>query len=168
MNLFKLANEYKEAYDHLMSIDEMPEEVIRDTLEGLGGTFEENVLSLLNHIKNTEYEIVGIKAAIDDFKEKKERLEKHVKSCENYILNSMSLANIKEISRLDKSFYKFGASTRLSPHALDIIDEKLIPENYYVTKVITSVDKAYVKSDLKKGIDIPGAQLTQGMSLVIK
>lgn len=39
MNLFKLASEYREALDHLISIDDLPEEVILDTLEGLGGYF---------------------------------------------------------------------------------------------------------------------------------
>lgn len=92
MKLFKLASEYREALDHLISIDDLPEEVILDTLEGLGGTFEENVLNVVNYIKNTEYEMVGVKAAIDDFKRKKQRLEKHIESCKHYILNSMSLA----------------------------------------------------------------------------
>src|SRR5271163_2466431 len=102
MNLFKLANEYKKAFDDLMNLDDFPEDCIKDTLKGFGGTLEEEVLNLVNHIKNTEYEIVGIKAAIDDFKKKKQRLENHIKSCENYILNSMSLANIKKIPSPDK------------------------------------------------------------------
>jgi hypothetical protein len=168
MNLFKLANEYKEAYDYLMSIDDMPEEVIRDTLDGLGGTFEENVLNLAKHIQDTEYEVIAIKTAIDDFKKKKQYLENHIESCKNYILNSMSRAEIKKISSPDKSLFNFKISTRLNQPALDIIDEKLIPENYYKTEVITSINKAMIRSDLKEGIEVPGAQLSQGMSLCIK
>jgi hypothetical protein len=168
MNLFKIANEYQKALDDLMSNDDLTEEVIKDTLEGLSGIFEDNVLNVVNHIKNTEYEIVGVKAAIDDFKIKKQRLEKHIESCKNYILNSMSLAEKKEVSSTDKSLYTFKVSTRINPPALDIIDEKLIPEKYYKTEVKKSIDNNFVKSDLKEGVDVPGAQLIQGMSLIIK
>ena len=54
--------------------------------------------------------MVGVKAAIDDFKRKKQRLEKHIESCKHYILNSMSLAEKKEISSTDKYLYKSGRS----------------------------------------------------------
>lgn len=64
--------------------------------------------------------------------------------------------------------YKFKVSTRVNQPALDIMDEKLIPEKYRKTDVITSIDNALVKSDLKEGVDIPGAQLIQGISLIIK
>lgn len=168
MNLFKLANEYRNAFDELTAMDDLTEEVVKDTLDGMAGTFEDKACAIARHIKNIEYKVVAITSAIEDWKEKKEKLKKQIENCKDYLLGSMMIANINKISSPDDPL--FNLSTRINQPKLDIIDEKLIPENYYTTKteVKTTIDKGLIKSDFKKGMDVPGAQLTQRMSLIIK
>lgn len=166
MNLFKLAAEYRNAFDDLTAMDDLPKEVIKDTLDGIAGTFEDKAVAMAAHIENMKCRVVAIKSAIEGWKEKKENLEKQIDNCKNYILSSMMLANINKISSKDDPLFRL--SIRKNQPKLDILDKKLIPQSYYKTEVKSIIDTDLVRSDLKEGVDVPGAQLTQGMSLSIK
>lgn len=52
-----------------------------------------------------------------------------------------------------------------TPPALQIVDESKIPEGYFETVIEKKLKKAQLKNDLKEGIPVSGAALTQGQSV---
>lgn len=163
MNLFELALEYKEAYDSLMSIEGAATEDIQDTLDGVMMPFEEKVVHISSMIQNMKYMLIAIEEAKKDIEKKKERVEKSIESLKRYVINGMSLAKIHEIS-----CPTYTVSLKKNPPKLNITDDKLVPDTYYRTETKRFIDNAQVRSDLKNNVDVPGAELTQGMSLIIR
>ena len=48
-----------------------------------------------------------------------------------------------------------------SAGAVDVINEDLIPEEYYIEVITTKLDKKRILGDLKEGASIPGVRLIQ-------
>jgi len=55
-----------------------------------------------------------------------------------------------------------------SQGSLNIIDEKLIPDELKETKIVIKPDNARIKAMLTLGHDVPGCQLVQGFKLTIR
>jgi hypothetical protein len=50
--------------------------------------------------------------------------------------------------------------------AVDIYDESQIPSIYVTAEVITKIDRKTLLTDLKSGIEVPGAQLKEGKTSI--
>ena len=48
-----------------------------------------------------------------------------------------------------------------SAGAVDVIEEDLIPEEYYIEVITTKLDKKRILEELKEGASIPGVRLVQ-------
>lgn len=59
-------------------------------------------------------------------------------------------------------------TARPAPPAVEVLDESQVPQEYWREKLVSSIDKIAVKTDLTKGIEIPGVGLTQKISLIRK
>jgi hypothetical protein len=52
--------------------------------------------------------------------------------------------------------------------SVEIVDEEKIPEDYLVTKQVTTISKTAIKEAIKEGQIVPGAELKQNRNLQIK
>ncbi len=63
LRLYEISANYLSALDGLADLEDMPAEVIADTMEGLQGEFEEKALNVARYVRNLEAEAAAIDEA---------------------------------------------------------------------------------------------------------
>lgn len=162
--LYKLADQY-----HNLALlgedDDLPPEVIRDTLEGLTGELELKATNVAKFVLGLEAEADAMDAAADAIKERGARRRRRAESIRNYILLCMQSAGITKISCPE-----FTLSVRKNPEAVEIEDVTKIPPKFMVIPEPPPPrpDKSLIKAALKAGTRVAGAWLRQGERLDIR
>ena len=117
-----------------------------------------NLLKYLNNLQCDLEQIRLEKQRLDKIKKSKESKYEKLSDYIIYIMQTLHKAKIEtEIGN-----YALRKSTKV-----EVIDEKLIPEEYFNIKVDKSVDKIALKEILKSK-EIPGVKLTTGFNLNIQ
>ena len=117
-----------------------------------------NLLKYLNNLQCDLEQIRLEKQRLDKIKKSKESKYEKLSDYIIYIMQTLHKAKIEtEIGN-----YALRKSTKV-----EVIDEKLIPEEYFNIKVDKSVDKTTLKEVLKSK-EIPGVKLTTGFNLNIQ
>jgi len=158
--LYAIKDEYLKALDELPELD-LQDDVIKDTLEGIRGTFEEKAISISAYIKNIEAEKKAIADTTKTLADRKKAIENKVERLKGYLKTNMEACDIKKIHDplLD-------VMIRNNPPKVNIFDESIVPNDF--VRVVKEIDKALVKEALKDGIFVPGCTLVQEKSLIIK
>lgn len=78
-------------------------------------------------------------------------------------IDSLMKANKFENLELDEFSLSYRKST-----TTNIINEKLIPEKYFVEKISESISKTKIKNDINSGIKVPGAEIKINKKLQIE
>jgi predicted nuclease with TOPRIM domain len=161
--LYQLANDYQQAMDELSAIDDLSEEILRDTLDGLAGDLEQKSLQIAAYIKNIEAEASAIKEIEESRKDKRQRLERRLAKLKDYLKFNLERCNIKKISspELDIAIQK-------NPYSLVIEDANLIPAEFIHVKEEVVIDRVLIKQALKDGAHVPGIRLESSNRLSIK
>ena len=162
MNLYNIAAKYIDAFEFLSGSDELPEDVIRDTLEAIEGEFEAKAINIASFIKNLEADVDVISAAIEKLYDRREKIEKKAAALKEYLKKNMERINLLSIR---SSF--FDLKIKKNPATLLIENESLIPKEYKEEKVITKIKTAELKQALKSK-PIPGAKFLSFTRLEIK
>ena len=117
-----------------------------------------NLLKYLNNLQCDLEQIRLEKQRLDKIKKSKESKYEKLSDYIIYIMQTLHKAKIEtEIGN-----YALRKSTKV-----EVIDEKLIPEEYFNIKVDKSIDKIALKEVLKSK-EIPGVKLTTGFNLNIQ
>lgn len=159
MKLYEIAQTYQHAFDEMSAIEDLPVEVIQDTLESIEDTFNDKAVALTSIFKNMEADAKAMKEAEESIKERRVAIEKRVNWLKGYLLENMQATGITKIS-----CPYFNISTRKNPPSVQVTDEALIPAKYKTTEFITKIDKKAIKSDG----GCPGVEIVQGETLSIK
>lgn len=129
--------------------------------------FEEQGNELALILKNKAENIVGYNFTLESnknvLKKEIERLQSIYKATENkqeklytYVKENMNKLGLEKIET------PIGNITiKKNPPSVNIYDEKIIPIEYIKEKIVTSIDKAKIKEDIKKGINVLGAELIE-------
>lgn len=151
-------------------------ELTNDMLALMGSeeTTDEQITEVFGLITNKENKICHLRAdilgEIEKFKTEEKRLSAIRKSMENkvnrleeYIKSSMVALDITEVTA-----GTFKLSISPSQGSAEITDEKAIPQKF--TTVVQSVtyDKTAIKSAIKSGEPVPGAEIKPGWTLRIR
>lgn len=163
MNLYTIASKYLEAFNALTDTDDMPEEAILDTLEGIEGEFNEKALAVAAYIKNLEAEAVAIKDAYKRMKERHDSKMSKVESLERYLIGNMQKIGVKKVESSELL-----VQVKANPEKVIIDNDKEIPIQYVVERVEISFDKNGIKKALQEGVEINGAHLEREFRLAIK
>lgn len=142
---------------------DLSDEIINDTLEALVGDITEKNINIAKYIRNLEVDTHAIQEAITQMTQRKKTIENRVKWFKKYMLENMQGSEISKIS-----CPYFVITARKNPPAVTITNESNISKQYIIESVHTAFDKKKMSDDLKNGIDIDGAKLTQGWRLDIK
>ena len=157
MNLYKISNDIISIeYD-----DSVSEECYFDTLQALEGVFEVKAMSLIAYIKNLGSDEVSLKNEIDRLKKRKISISKKQTSLKKYLLQNLEKLAITEVGDAVHN-----AKIRNNPVSVQITDELIIDEKYFV--VTRHISKSSIKQDLKNGELIDGAELVKSKTLIIK
>jgi hypothetical protein len=146
----------------LLNMADVPEDVLRDTLEGLEGAITakaENIVAVINRL---ESDAESCKAEEKRLAELRRSREAHAKRLREYLKFNMERLGVEKIE-----CPLFKISIKANPPAVRIEDESRIPLNY--TRVPDpEIDKAAIKRDLLAGKDVPGAVLESGTRVEIR
>lgn len=159
MNLYEL----KENYLKVLELIEAGEEGLEDTLESINDAIEIKADGYARIIKNLEGSVTALKAEIDRMTDRKKSIENNIERLKENLKNAM-IATGKEKIKTDL----FNVTVVNNPVAVNVIDEKLIPEEYFKVEIIRKLDKLSLRDAIKNGEEIQGAELMQGKGLRIK
>lgn len=159
MNLYELTDSYLK----VLELIENGEEGLEDTLESINDTIELKADGYARIIRNLEANAVALKTEIDRLTNRKRSIENSIDRLKENLKNAM-IATGKEKIKTDL----FNITVVNNPVAVNVIDEKLIPEKYFKVEIIRKLDKLSLRDAIKNGEEIQGAKLMQGKGLRIK
>lgn len=96
---------------------------------------------------------------------RRKALENRAKYMLERLKTGMEIAGVNELS-----CPHFAINIRKNPPAIDVWDEKQVPEKYWIQPETPpkTIDKKAIKADIDADIDVPGAKKVQGTRLDIK
>ena len=136
-------------------LEELPaidSETLADTLEGITD-LHEMIAAVIRSALVDESLHSGLRSRIDDMKERLSRLELRASKKRQIALEAMSEVGLSKLEQPD-----FTASARAGSPALVVIAEETIPEAYWLPQP-PKLDRQAILGELKRGIEIPGAQM---------
>lgn len=162
--LYELAAQYKTDLERLSDLD-LPEETVRDTLEGMTGDLETKARNVAAFIRNLETTAEAIKQAEADMAKRRKAIEARTERLKTYTLEAMTANGI---DRIDSPY--FALTVAKNPPSVDIYDIKQVPEQFMrqPEPPPPSPDKKTIMAKLKNGEEIAGCRLSQGIRLQIK
>lgn len=161
LTLYQIAEQYREAAEAMADLD-LPEEAVRDTLEGLAGELEAKAANVAMFVRNLETNADAIAEAARAMTERAKKIQNRAARIREYLQFHMERTGITSIS-----CPYFTLKIRTNPPAVHVESENDIPADYWRPQP-PKLDKASIARDLKAGANIPGADLTQGQRLEIK
>lgn len=163
-SLYVVAAEYRAAADQLADLD-LPENVVRDTLESISGDLEAKAINVAQFIRNLEASAEQIKAAEKSMADRRKAMEKRADDVRQYLLDNMLMAGI---SKIECPYFRM--AIRENPPAVVINEPGLIPAAYMTDPAPPppAPDKKLIKKAIDDGFDVPGAHLARGKRLEIK
>lgn len=182
-SIYQIVEQYR-SLETLDASDDLPIEVIRDTLEGLTGELTVKATNVAKFILNIESMADAVDGAAKQMKQRAERMRNRAESIREYLLTNMQGARITKIEATE-----FVLSLRKNPPAVIVTDETKIPEAFKATPPpppppVARPDKKKIADALKahaRLVDasalcgtpppdspVPGAHLEQAERLEIK
>jgi len=165
--LYELTGQYRLLAERLADMD-MDAQTIADTIEasGLMDDLQTKAQGVLMIAQGAESHNATIDAEIARLQALKAQRTKTAQGLRDYLLTNMLASGIEKIE-----CPLFKISIRKNPPAVEILDQFDIPSALMVTPepkpVVAAPDKSAIKKLLLAGSVVPGAQLTQGVRLVI-
>jgi hypothetical protein len=164
LKLYELRQQHY-ALENLMGSDELPAEVIRDTLEALEGDIKEKSVSVAMVVRNQEAAAEQIREVAKQMMARADRLDRRAESIRNYLLFNLQATGVTKIEAPE-----FKIAVRENPEALVVEDYAEIPPDLMRIPPPPGPvpDKTAIKAALKAGREIRGAYITRGQRLEIK
>jgi hypothetical protein len=167
MKLYELALQHR-ALEALESNEDLPPDVIRDTLEGLEGELRDKAVSVAHFCRNLMSTADAIDEAAEAMRMRGERLRKRAQSLQDYLLFHMIGAGI---SKVESPYFVLKVKT--NPPTVVIDSESLIPAEYMtqpepLPPPPPRPDKKAIAAAFKAGEEVPGCHVEQRQRLEIE
>jgi hypothetical protein len=140
----------QEVVDRYGALDD---ETIRDTLEGITD-LHEMIAGVIRSALVDEALHSGLRSRLSEMKERLSRLEVRASKKRQLALEAMTEAGLSKLEQPD-----FTASARAGSPALLVIAEDRVPEAYWLPQP-PKLDRQAILGELKRGIEIPGAEMS--------
>lgn len=135
-------------------------ETIKDTLEGLTD-LPELLASVIRSALMDQALILGLRERIEEMKFRLERIETRGTKKRQLALEAMNEAGLANLEQPD-----FTVSTRPGTPSLIVSSEETIPETYWIPQP-PKLDRQSMLASLKRGIEIPGALLSNPKPVLV-
>lgn len=163
--LYELAAQYRQLQD-LADSDDLPAEVIRDTLEGLTGEVEAKSINVAKFILSLEAHADAISDAAKHMADRAQRVRNRAESIRAYLLFQMQATGTTKITCPE-----FTMAVRSNPPAVGLRDDVELPPEFMAAPPDPPPprpDKRAILAALKAGRHIDGAWIEQGQRLEIR
>lgn len=142
--------------------EDFDEQTLKDTLEAVGGEFNDKAISIIKLAENLNGDTSVIDAEIKRLQARKSAITNKQKQLREYLIYNMQESGISKVE-----CPLFTASLRKGVEKVVIDNEMLIPDEYAQIEVVTKVNKTEIKKQLKAGAEIPGARLERGETTIL-
>jgi len=161
LNLSLHAQQYVRLREHLLqAFPALDVETLADTLEGITD-FHEMIAAVIRSALADEALGFGLRARLDDMKERQSRLEVRASKKRELALQAMSEAGLTKLEQPD-----FTASIRAGVPALVVVSGRTIPEAYWLAQP-PKLDRQALLGELKRGGVIPGVELSNSKPVLM-
>ena len=160
--LYRLADEYI-AIATILADQDLPDEVIADTLEGASGDLEAKAWNTAALILQFEGQAALIKEAEQRMSARRKALERRVGWLREYVLVQLLRVGITQIDSPE-----FAIRVRDNPPKVVLDDEEAIPKAFKRKETIVTIRKDEIRKFLLDGKAVDGAHLESEKRLVIK
>lgn len=165
-SLYQIVAQYR-SLETLDPSEDLPAEVIRDTLEALGGDLEVKATNVAKFVLNVEAMADAVEGASKQMKVRADRMRKRADSVREYLKVNMQAAGITQIEAIE-----FAIKLQKNPPAVVVDDEASIPDAFKVTPPpppppSARPDKSAIAKAIKAGVTVAGCHLEQAERLVI-
>jgi hypothetical protein len=159
--LYQLVSQYRQLQE--IDAEEIPEEVLRDTLEALTGELEVKATNVAMFCENLETFAGNCKEAAKRMNDRAAKIQRKADQVRAYLKQMLEAAEITKIEAPE-----FTLAIKKNPPALVIADGTKLPHKY--VEVVTSLKTKTndIKAALKAGEVIEGCRLEQGTRLEIR
>ncbi|MCA1602812.1 MAG: siphovirus Gp157 family protein [Acidobacteria bacterium] len=163
LRLYEIADTYLRALEDPADIEDLPEQAIADTLEGLQGEFEEKAISTGAYVRNLEAEAAAIEEARKSMERRQRSLTRHADRLRQYLKAQIERTGMGKI----KNCY-LTLRIQNNPPSVVVENEGLVPEQFKRTETVTNLLRAEIARALKDGQLVEGARLQRSTRLVIQ
>lgn len=137
---------------------------VADALEKLEMARETKIENAAMMVKNLSAEAAAIKAEEEKLAKRRKAIENKAEDVKQFL--------VRALTREDGTSEKFrtaraAVTVKLNPAKVIISDEKLLPEVFFREIIDRKPDKEQIKEVLSRGIEVPGAALERGRSVMI-
>lgn len=160
MRLFDLKENYKAILE--MIIEQEDEQVLIDTLASINDALEDKADAYTAIIKNLESDNHVIDEEIKRLKRRKASNDNAIKRMKESLQSTM-----EETGKLKFKTSLNTYNIQKNPPSLKIVDESLIPKDYWVSQA-PKLNKKEVLTHLKNGGEIEGVEVQQTKSLRVR
>lgn len=162
--LYQIADQFLIKLSELES-SELSDEEYQIALDQLQGEVTDKSHAVAMYIKNLQALSDARKAAEKEMYESRRNLDLKIERLKSYQIQAMIRTGIKKMD-----FPEFSISIRTNPPSIDVLNMDSIPDDYFDIPPPPApvLNKNRLKDDLKEGVIIEGARLTQSTSLQIK
>lgn len=161
MRLHEIAKEYREVAALADSDDEGMAQAVIDTLEAVGGAFEEKAQTLVRITLNRQADIDALDNEIKRLQARKQTILNAEASFKEYLRTNMEATGISKIS-----CPLFTITLAKGREVAVIDDADQLPDELMRVKTEIAPDKLAIAAKLKAGEEVPGARLERGQSSV--
>ena len=165
LHLWEISERYREL-ESLAESDDIPPEVIRDTLEGIEGDWEKKAEAVAMYIKNIEAAAEAKAEAAKAIAARSKMLEKRADSLRMYLLLQFQFMGKTRIE-----CGPFALVLKNNPQSVVIDDETALPAVYMVQPPAPppKPDKKAIGAAIKAGQEVPGchAEVSQRVDIVL-
>lgn len=155
--------EYTQDYLNLLEIaDDVDPDVLLDTLQAIQESLEDKAENVAKLVRSFEADAKTIKAEEERLAAKRKTLEGQVVYLKKYLFEQLDATGIQKIKRP-----LFTISIQANPPGVDVIDESLIPADYWVP-LGAKLDKTKILQQLKSGETVDGCEIKQTKGLRIR
>jgi hypothetical protein len=169
MNLYQLTKNYLEIIN---LSDELDEEVLADTIASIEEPLEIKMANIVKVIRSIEADNDFIETEEKRLKALRESKKNTIKRLKNMLLDSVEIVGKetksggKKLEVKGDAFVK-SVYTQKNPPSVEIIDPKLIPDDFKIPQDPKIDSKAIIEA-WKNNLQVEGANVTQGVGVRFK
>ena len=168
VKLYEVADDFIRAVAELTERDDLPAEVIRDTLDAVKGDLEVKATSVAGFIRNAEIEAEHLAARAKDMAARAKRAQVLADSFKAYLGSHLLRCDVKEVKHNGLRV----ALVKNNP-AVEIVDVALVPAEFMRTPEpppppAAAPDKNAIAVALKAGLPVEGCRLLQSYRVKIE
>lgn len=161
ISLYEISDVYKQV--QFMLEEDLDNEELKQALDNIEGDFEEkadNIAKVIRHLTATENALKEEEKRLAD---RRRTISNNIKNTKEYLKYNMEVLDKK---KFDTDLFKF--YIRNNKQTVKYEEGVILPEEYYITEEVKTINKELVESELKEGVWIEGAKLDRTQSLIIK